>query len=470
MPARQIEIKNNIMLSEKSRKILTRIMAGVALGASLFGIASSAGAKIVMPKKTQFNFKKRQDIKNKKDLKSRIDTLVVQEAEQVLTQQQISEEASKKRKKQPKKVLRPLKYLGLAVWGGSLLLFASSMLINEPFPLGNFVLMAMPGEKHNAVLFLEPSDAAYQVGNEFDLDLVLEADGREISLVSTGLKFDPKKLQVQQINILQSGFRKTIENFFDNNNGRIKIVRTSPKEAIRGSSKILIASVKFKILPFIGRTEINFTQDKEWIADGVFLSGGSESNILKETRGSSYKINPKTLPARKIKAKKITEAIQIDGQLGDWQDIIGGDLFSETKSQNKIEIENIFEGAVINEGGDVAVFDLAWDEENIYFAAVVVDDQITDKDNLEINLGNEKFTISPVGAYNDTPIKILEIKGAYIIETAFPRKKINNEKLCSDDKFNFNIIISDYDKNKEAPNRFRWSEEGKGTVELVESK
>ena len=87
------------MLSQKSRKILTRIMAGVALGASLLGIASSAGAKIVLPKKTQFNFKKRQDIKNKKDLKSRINTLAAKEAEQVLTQQQLSEEASKKRKK-----------------------------------------------------------------------------------------------------------------------------------------------------------------------------------------------------------------------------------------------------------------------------------------------------------------------------------------------------------------------------------
>jgi hypothetical protein len=155
------------MLSQKSKKFLTRIMAGVALGASLLGIASSAGAKILMPKKTQFNFRKRQDIKNKKDLKSKIDSLVIQEAEQVLTQQQLSEEASKKRKKSPKKVLQPLKYFGLAVWGGSLLLFASCLLVNEPFPLGNFVLMAMPGEKHNAVLFLEPTEAAYQVGNEF---------------------------------------------------------------------------------------------------------------------------------------------------------------------------------------------------------------------------------------------------------------------------------------------------------------
>ena len=165
------------MLSQKKRKILTRIMAGIALGASLFGIASSAGAKIVLPKKTQFNFKKRQDIKNKKDLKSRIDSLAVKEAEQVLTQQQLSEETSKKRKKQPKKVLHPLKYLGLAVWGGSLLLFASCLLANEPFPLGNFVLMAMPGEKHNAVLFLEPAEAAYQVGNEFDLDLTMKTFG-----------------------------------------------------------------------------------------------------------------------------------------------------------------------------------------------------------------------------------------------------------------------------------------------------
>ena len=452
-------------------------MAGVALGASLLGIASSAGAKILMPKKTQFNFKKRQDIKNKKDLKSRIDTLAVKEAEQVLTQQQLSEEVSKKRKKRPKKVLQPLKYFGLAVWGASLLLFASCLLANEPFPLGNFVLMAMPGEKHNAVLFLEPSDAAYQVGNEFDLDLTLGTDGREISLVSTGLKFDPKKLQVQQINILQSGFRETIENFFDNNSGRIKIARTSPKEAIRGSSKILIASVKFKVLPFIGRTEINFTQDKEWIADGVFLAGGSESNILKETKGGSYKINPKTLLAKKIKVEKIAKPIKIDGCLDDWQNIINCDLFSEKKSQNKIGPENIFEGGdfsffprvKLSESclQDIAVFDLAWDEENIYFAAVVIDDQIIDKDNLEINLGKEKFTIFPVEAYNDTPIKISTIEGAYVVEAAFPREKFDNK---SGDKFNFNIIINNYGENDTLLCRFQWSEEGKGTIELKEAK
>jgi hypothetical protein len=460
------------MLSQKKRKILTRIMAGIALGASLFGIASSAGAKIVLPKKTQFNFKKRQDIKNKKDLKSRIDSLAVKEAEQVLTQQQLSEETSKKRKKQPKKVLHPLKYLGLAVWGGSLLLFASCLLANEPFPLGNFVLMAMPGEKHNAVLFLEPAEAAYQVGNEFDLDLTVETGGREVSLVSAGLEFDPKKLQVQQINILQSGFRETIENFFDNNSGRIKIARTFPKEAIRGSSKILIASVKFKILPFIGAAKINFAQNEEWTVNGVFLSGGSEANILKETKGGSYRINPKILPAKKIKAKKITEAVKIDGCLDDWQDIIGGDLFSETKPQNKIEQENIFEGGIRcpapMEGvrrlsdrlQDIAVFDLAWDEKNIYFAAVVIDNQTADKDSLEISLENEKFTISEKESAGDQLLQLQElvsckeIEGAYIVEAAFPREN----KLG--DEFNFNIIANDYGENKEAPNRFRWSEEG----------
>jgi hypothetical protein len=294
------------------------------------------------------------------------------------------------------------------------------------------------------------------------------------SLVSTGLKFDPKKLQVRQINILQSGFRETIESFFDNNNGRIKIVRTSPKGTIRGSSRILIASVKFKVLPFIGRTEINFTQDKEWIINGVFLSSGSESNILKETRGGFYKINPKTLPAKKIKAEKITEAIKIDGQLDDWQDIIGGDLFCEKKSQNKIEPENIFEGDGFSEasnasklGGigclqDIAVFDLAWDEENIYFAAVVVDDQITDKDNLEINLGNEKFIISPKSNLNSNLLKFdfNKIEGAYVVETVFPWEKFNSEKLCSGDKFNFNLIVNDYGENEELPSRFQWSEEG----------
>ena len=435
------------MLSQKSRKILTRIMAGVALGASLLGIASSAGAKIVLPKRTQFNFKKRQDIKDKKDLKSRINTLANREAEQVLTQQQISEEASKKRKKQPKKVLQPLKYFGLAIWGGSLLFFASCLIANTPFPLGNFVLMAMPGEKHNAVLFLEPTEAAYQVGGEFDLDLMLEADGREISLVSTGLKFDPKKLQVQQINILQSGFKKTIENFFDNINGRIKIARTSPKEAIRGSSKILIASVKFKVLPFIGATEINFTQNGEWAANGVFLLGGSESNILKETRSGSYKINPKTLPAGKMKVEKTAKPIKVDAQLNDWQSIISCDLFFEKKPQNKIAAENIFESGdseapdASKLGGigslqDIAVFDLTWDEENIYFAAVVVDNQITDKDNLEINLEKEKFIISPKITEANLPLtqrkvnfrkEISEIEGAYVVEAAFPREKFNNE-------------------------------------------
>ena len=464
---------------------MTRIMAGVALGASLLGIASSAGAKILTPKKTQFNFKKRQDIKNKKDLKSKIDSLVVQEAEQVLTQQQISEEASKKRKKEPKKVLQPLKYLGLAVWGGSLLLFASCLLANEPFPLGNFVLMAMPGEKHNAVLFLEPGEAAYQAGNEFDLDLMLETDGREISLVSTGLEFDPKKLQVRQINILQSGFRETIENFFDNNSGKIKIARTFPKEAIRNQTKILIASVKFKVLPFIGRTEINFAQNEEWIANGVFLSGGSQSNILKETKGGSYRINPKTLPARKIKAKKITETIKIDGQLNDWQDIIGGDLsgvkegdIRQCRLQNKIEQENIFKSGDFQRlpmppsseasGASKIIFDLAWDEENIYFAAVVIDSQITDKDNLEINLGNEKFIISSEITEANLPLSQRKVsfrfrketEGAYVSEAAFPREN----KLG--DEFNFNIIINDYGEGSALPNRFQWSEEGEGTVEL----
>lgn len=45
-------------------------------------------------------------------------------------------------------------------------------------------------------------------------------------------------------------------------------------------------------------------------------------------------------------SKRFSLLIKIDGQLDDWQDIVGGDLFSETKPQNKIEAENIFEGGI----------------------------------------------------------------------------------------------------------------------------
>ena len=448
-------------------------MTAFALVGSLFGIASFMSAKIVLPKKTQLTLKRKNKIKTKIDLKTKIDNLAAREAEQVLTQQQVSEKVSEERKKQIKQVFNPLKFFGLTIWGISLIVFASSLIINTPFPLGNFVLMAMPGERHSAILSLEPVEAVYQVGNEFTLDLIVDTGGRNISFVSANLQFNPQEIQVQQINISRSVFKETVENSFNNTQGRIKIARTSPKNGICNSPDALVAKIKFKTLFHIGETKIYFTKNKNKGINGVFLASGSNSNILKKTKEGFYKIIPKTFAVKKIKIKKVSQPIKIDGHLEDWQDIIGYNLFFEKNPQNKIEPENVIEGSVINSNDINAVFDLTWSEKNLYLAIAVTDNELTDEDDLKINLDKETFTINLNERENEkernynslVKKKVLEIEGGYIVEVAFPWKIFTDKKLGSGDKFNFNITLNDQDENKKKT-KLIWGEIGKGMIEL----
>ncbi len=465
------------MLSAKKRKILTRVMAALALGASFLGVASSISAKIVLPKKTQLTLRKRREMRAKKDLKTEINNLAAKEAEQVLTQQQVSEEFSKKRKKKVKQKINPLKFFGLAVWGVSLIIFAASLIVNTPFPLGNFVLMAMPGERHTAILFLEPAEAIYQVDNEFTLDLTVDTGGRDVSFISAGLQFEPQRIQVQQIDVSHSVFKETVKNSFDNTQGRIKIIRTSPKNGICNASDALVAKIKFKTLSYIGKTKIDFVRNKKEITNGVFLASGSNSNILKETKAGFYKITPKAPAIKKIEVKKISQPIEIDACLEDWQNIIGCDLFSKKTAQNKIESKNLIEGAVINSNDINATFDLIWNEENLYLAIAVIDNELTDEDDLEINLEKNTFKINLNGEilngeidetkrnYSLVKNKIFKMKEAYVAEFAFPWKMFTDKKLCSGNKFNFNITLNDQDKGKKRT-KLIWSENGKGEIEL----
>lgn len=106
----------------------------------------------------------------------------------------------------------------------------------------------------------------------FDVSVEIDTLGNKVNAAGIYLRFDPKKLQLLDIDTKQSFCQFYPEKKFDNNLGTVSLACGSPHPGLQGTSTML----QLKFLPIlVGSTTIRITEKSQMLA-----SDGKGTNIL----------------------------------------------------------------------------------------------------------------------------------------------------------------------------------------------
>jgi hypothetical protein len=84
----------------------------------------------------------------------------------------------------------------------------------------------------NASFMFSPNTGSYQVGNNFNVDILLNTDGQDVVAVAAYVKYDPTHFRVNSIETAGSLFTVEAEREIDSSHGLIKITRGKPTPGV----------------------------------------------------------------------------------------------------------------------------------------------------------------------------------------------------------------------------------------------
>jgi len=155
---------------------------------------------------------------------------------------------------------------------GSLTVFLGSILaiswISDPPQFANFLIGNRPG----TVAYQLP-ETIFQ-NQPFNLSININTNKQAANAVGLYLRFDPKKLQVVDLDTSQSFCQFYPEKKYDNQLGSISLACGSPHPGVTGTSTIL----KLQLIPLTSGT-ITLTLDPR---SQILLSDGKGTNVLLE--------------------------------------------------------------------------------------------------------------------------------------------------------------------------------------------
>ncbi len=149
------------------------------------------------------------------------------------------------------------------------------------FGLIFFIFFA--GRADASTMYLDPPNGQFQVGDTFQVSILLDTEGQEVNTIESSLVFPPDKLQIVSptagnsiINIYTTPPR------FNNLTGKIDVAGGIPG-GIK-TNKGLITTVTFKVRSS-GTASIRFLDNSK-----ALLNDGQGTNSLNTSRGSSYQL------------------------------------------------------------------------------------------------------------------------------------------------------------------------------------
>ena len=141
----------------------------------------------------------------------------------------------------------------------------------------------LDGDTSNATLSLSPQSGTYQVGDNFDVDILLDTNGQDVVVVSAYLNYDKDHFQVVEISGTDSSvFNMEAENDIDSSAGLIKITRNSPTPGVNTANGN-VATITFQATSATSPSTDNFTFDFEaggTMESNVILDDGQGTDVL----------------------------------------------------------------------------------------------------------------------------------------------------------------------------------------------
>lgn len=208
-----------------------------------------------------------------------------------------------------------------------IILLIGLILVGLTFYLRNEIATFVAGPEltlppQPAFYFSPPSGEAMP-GESFNVDLMLNTEGLNISAVSSYIKYDPQKVLVQNVDRTNSVFGYEVESSFNNAEGVIKITAGQPGDGISNDiddgftgDKGRIATISLKIpqtangvamlnfirglndAPSIANCKVQSSQGQDVFvcSSRMILDDGLGTDKLAAVNDAVYTIKPPTVP------------------------------------------------------------------------------------------------------------------------------------------------------------------------------
>lgn len=145
-----------------------------------------------------------------------------------------------------------------------------------------------PPKTPKAFLYLSPKEGYYKVGDEFNIDIIVNTGGYNVNAVAAYLSYNKENLEVISIDTTNSVFDIKFEEKINPEEGKIKIGLAKPTPGINVYNG-KVATIKFKTKKRTTTPKeliyFDFTKDSD-LFSGVFLDDMKGTNILDKTRGA----------------------------------------------------------------------------------------------------------------------------------------------------------------------------------------
>lgn len=193
-------------------------------------------------------------------------------------------------------------------------LFLGSVFVIQETKEGGFLklITGFIGTQEKAILSLSPASGSYTVGDNFSVNVLVNTKGQNVVVVGAYLNYNPKQLEVVNINTDNSvfGTNYKIVNYNGSASytpaGKIEIIEAKPSPGVNTNSG-LVATINFKALTEISPIQDNLTFDfTAAYAAGdseIILDDGQGTDILSGVNNGKYII--KTIISKETATIKI---------------------------------------------------------------------------------------------------------------------------------------------------------------------
>lgn len=406
-------------MSHSTRKIFSKIGAGLMLGLSLFNLAAawSRQAGSEMPKRIrQIRRREKEQIRPETQM---IIEIAEQEGKAVIAQHQMHEETdvviAQGRLTLPQMVIR---FAALAVWGTTAGIFFTSMIFNIPFTLGKAVLSLLPGVAHTTVIKLDTESRYVGLDEKLMATVMINTNKDKVNHIKISFDYDPSAMRFDSFEITNPKIDRAKR--IDNADGSFDLALESDKAAAYQNEKLL---------------DLSFTPIKSEVTTTIAIDKG-KSDVLTTKDGRVVDILGKTqsVTARIIPPVKVDVScgrIDFDGmaEKEKWRDTVVGTPVAGEKRWMEVDV--------------IRTIRCNYDQNNLYF---IYSGLAYDDPEIFINRDGESVRISRT----DSPYQWVEGRRVFVL-LSLP--------TGSDKELPFHLKVNSDEKE-------RWPAAGKAIMKL----
>ena len=281
-------------MNQKTRKILSRIGAGIMLAMSLFNFGAIWTSRQTKQAPKRVKNVRQKELEEVDQEIEEVALIAERHAEDVIAAEQLGQTDTQESQQQLEKedniiFQQIMRYAAVAVWTVSLGVIFSSVLLDYPISFGKGILSLVPSYSQTATIGLEPRSNFFQENEPIEVDIFIETRVKEVDEISLAVQFNPEFLEFDGL-IEEVGIFKKIEvKKIDAKKGIVTIIFKGGTSDANLKDKQKIANLKFSGTAGVEQQKVAVLKEESGvIADTSNEKNSQAVNFLGKTKDANF--------------------------------------------------------------------------------------------------------------------------------------------------------------------------------------